>query len=86
MVVNQIALLVVLALAAREGEGVPTFYLYAFQFFQLPYGLFAVSLMTTITPELSSAASSRRHGPLPRAAVVRHPVDDARRAARLRSG
>ena len=30
--VNQIALLVVLALAAREGEGFPTFYLYAFQF------------------------------------------------------
>jgi putative peptidoglycan lipid II flippase len=59
VIVNQIALLVVLALAAREGEGVPTFYLYAFQFFQLPYGLFAVSLMTTITPELSSAASSR---------------------------
>lgn len=57
VVVNQIALLVVLALAAREGEGVPTFYLYAFQFFQLPYGLFAVSLMTTITPELASAAS-----------------------------
>ncbi|HEY2812899.1 MAG TPA: murein biosynthesis integral membrane protein MurJ [Acidimicrobiales bacterium] len=57
VVVNQIALLVVLALAAKEGGGVPTFYLYAFQFFQLPYGLFAVSLMTTITPELASAAS-----------------------------
>src|SRR5207248_7483039 len=42
-----------------QGEGVPTFYLYAFQFFQLPYGLFAVSLMTTITPELASAASGR---------------------------
>jgi len=34
-------------------------YLYAFQFFQLPYGLFAVSLMTTITPELASAATNR---------------------------
>jgi putative peptidoglycan lipid II flippase len=59
VVVNQIALLVVLALAAREGQGFPTFYLYAFQFFQLPYGLFAVSLMTTITPELASAVSDR---------------------------
>jgi putative peptidoglycan lipid II flippase len=58
VVANQIALLIVLALAAGEGEGVPTFYLYAFQFFQLPYGLFAVSLMTTITPELASAASN----------------------------
>jgi putative peptidoglycan lipid II flippase len=57
VVVNQVALLIVLALAAREGEGIPTFYLYAFQFFQLPYGLFAVSLMTTITPELASAAA-----------------------------
>jgi len=59
VIANQVALLAVLALAAREGEGVPTAYLYAFQFFQLPYGLFAVSLMTTITPELASAASAR---------------------------
>jgi putative peptidoglycan lipid II flippase len=59
VIANQLALLVVLALAAKEGEGVATFYLYAFQFFQLPYGLFAVSLMTTITPELASAASNR---------------------------
>src|SRR5581483_4876183 len=28
------------------------------QFFQLPYGLFAVSLMTTVTPELADAASA----------------------------
>ncbi len=62
VVVNQIALLIVLALAAKEGQGIPTFYLYAFQFFQLPYGLFAVSLMTTITPELASAASDHDMG------------------------
>jgi putative peptidoglycan lipid II flippase len=55
---NQIALTIVLALAAGQGEGQATGYLYAFQFFQLPYGLFAVSLMTTITPELASAVSS----------------------------
>jgi putative peptidoglycan lipid II flippase len=57
VVANQIALAVVLALATRE-QGA-TVYLYAFQFFQLPYGLFAVSLMTTVTPELASAASSQ---------------------------
>ena len=65
-----------------EGEGVPTVYLYAFQFFQLPYGLFAVSLMTTITPELASAASNGDMVRVPRATVVRHPLDDARRACR----
>jgi putative peptidoglycan lipid II flippase len=58
VIANQVALLVVLALATRESDSAPTFYLYAFQFFQLPYGLFAVSLMTTITPELASAASN----------------------------
>lgn len=65
-VMNQIALAVVLALANRR-EGDPTAYTYAFIFFQLPYGLFAVSLMTTIEPEFSScvanldAAGFRRH-------------------------
>jgi putative peptidoglycan lipid II flippase len=59
VIANQVALLVVLALATRESDAAPTFYLYAFQFFQLPYGLFAVSLMTTITPELASAVTNR---------------------------
>jgi putative peptidoglycan lipid II flippase len=58
VVSNQIALAIVLALATGEGPGQATAYLYAFQFFQLPYGLFAVSLMTTVTPELASAAST----------------------------
>ena len=57
VVANQIALAVVLALATGEGAGQASAYLYAFQFFQLPYGLFAVSLMTTVTPELASAVS-----------------------------
>lgn len=52
-VVNQVALAIVLALASRR-DGDVTAYTYAFIFFQLPYGLFAVSLMTTIVPELSS--------------------------------
>jgi putative peptidoglycan lipid II flippase len=58
VVSNQIALAIVLALATGEGPGQATAYLYAFQFFQLPYGLFAVSLMTTVTPELASAAGT----------------------------
>ena len=57
VVANQVALAVVLALATGQGEGQASAYLYAFQFFQLPYGLFAVSLMTTVTPELASAVS-----------------------------
>lgn len=55
VVANQVALAVVLALATREGGA--AVYLYAFQFFQLPYGLFAVSIMTTYTPELATAAA-----------------------------
>jgi putative peptidoglycan lipid II flippase len=55
--VNQIALMVVLALAASLGTGEVTRYTYAFMFFQLPYGLFAVSLMTTVEPEMARAAS-----------------------------
>ncbi len=64
--VNQVALAIVLALANRRA-GDPTAYTYAFIFFQLPYGLFAVSLMTTIGPELASfvarvdAEGFRRH-------------------------
>jgi putative peptidoglycan lipid II flippase len=56
VVANQIALVIVLALAARDQAA--TVYTYAFIFFQLPYGLFAVSLMTTYTPELSAAAAA----------------------------
>lgn len=56
--VNQVALAIVLALAAGvEPDGQVTAYTYAFMIFQLPYGLFAVSLMTTFEPELARAAS-----------------------------
>lgn len=58
VVANQVAFAVVLALAARQSGGAAA-YTYAFVFFQLPYGLFAVSLMTTLTPELAAAASGR---------------------------
>jgi putative peptidoglycan lipid II flippase len=59
-------LLFVLVLASRR-DGAVAAYTYAYMFFQLPHGLFAVSLMTTITPELAVAANAgdlatmRRH-------------------------
>ncbi len=53
---NQIALLVVTVLA-NGTDGGPFIYISAYAFFQLPHGLFAVSLMTTFTPEMASAAA-----------------------------
>jgi putative peptidoglycan lipid II flippase len=53
VVANQLALLFVLVLAATGSDGDVTAYQYAFIFFQLPHGLFAVSIMTTTTPELA---------------------------------
>ncbi|HLF99501.1 MAG TPA: murein biosynthesis integral membrane protein MurJ [Acidimicrobiia bacterium] len=52
---NQAALWVVLVLA-NDRAGAVAAYQGAFVFFQLPHGLFAVSLMTTIAPDLASAA------------------------------
>jgi putative peptidoglycan lipid II flippase len=60
---NQVALVVCLALAGGEADGGASWYTYAFIFFQLPYGLFAVSIMTTVTPELASAITA---GDMPR--------------------
>ena len=57
---NQVSLLVVLILANREQGGVSA-YTGAFIFFQLPHALVAVSLMTTLVPELSSAAQRGDH-------------------------
>lgn len=54
---NQIAALVVLFLSyGRSGDA--SVYVAAFTFFQLPHGLFAVSLMTALVPELSRAATA----------------------------
>ena len=58
-IANQIALLVVTVLA-NGTDGGPFIYISAYAFFQLPHGLFAVSLMTTFTPEMASAADARR--------------------------
>jgi putative peptidoglycan lipid II flippase len=57
VVTNQLLLLVLLTLMNGTGEGAVSAYTYAWLFFQLPYGLFAVSIMTTFTPELSTHAS-----------------------------
>ena len=60
-VANQIALIIVLTLARGVGVGAVSAYQYAFIFFQLPYGLIAVSLMTAVLPELATAARNQDH-------------------------
>ncbi len=57
VVVNQLSFLTITNLADRV-SGV-TYYANGFAFFQLPYGLFAVSIMTTFEPDLASLASAR---------------------------
>ncbi len=54
VVANQIALWVVLVLA-NGTKGGAFAYLSAYAFFQLPHGLFAVSIMTAVEPELAAA-------------------------------
>ncbi|MCL6641262.1 MAG: murein biosynthesis integral membrane protein MurJ, partial [Candidatus Rokubacteria bacterium] len=58
VVANQLTLLFVLVLATTGESGDVSAYQYAFMFFQLPHGLFAVSIMTAVTPELSSHAAA----------------------------
>ncbi|MFM8304532.1 MAG: murein biosynthesis integral membrane protein MurJ [Actinomycetota bacterium] len=54
VIANQIALWVVLVLANGKSSGA-FIYLSAYAFFQLPHGLFAVSITTAIQPELAAA-------------------------------
>lgn len=54
VIANQIALWVVLVLANGTSSGA-FIYLSAYAFFQLPHGLFAVSITTAIQPEFASA-------------------------------
>lgn len=56
VVVNQIALWVVIVLANGENGGAFA-YLAAYAFFQLPHGLFSVSITTAVAPEMASAAA-----------------------------
>jgi putative peptidoglycan lipid II flippase len=58
VIVNQAGLLVVIVLAAGV-QGGYTAYQAAFIFFQLPYAIFAVSIMTALLPSLSARWSER---------------------------
>jgi putative peptidoglycan lipid II flippase len=53
VVANQVALLVVLTLAGHT-QGAVTAYTNAWTFFQLPYGVVAVSIMSATAPELTA--------------------------------
>ena len=53
---NQVSLWLMKALVNGTGEGRVSGFEYAWQFFQLPYGLIAVAVMTAFMPELSSLA------------------------------
>ncbi len=60
VVANQVALVVILALA--DGVATPgavSSYTYAYTFFQLPYGVVAVSVMTAVTPSLAARWAQR---------------------------
>jgi murein biosynthesis integral membrane protein MurJ len=55
VVANQVALVVVLALAdGVKTPGAVSAYTYAYRFFQLPYGVVAVSVMSAVTPSLAA--------------------------------
>jgi putative peptidoglycan lipid II flippase len=56
VVANQICLFVLLGLAGNKVGA----WNYAYQFFQLPYGVFTVSIMTAFTPELSRLGEQGR--------------------------
>ncbi|HXW38926.1 MAG TPA: murein biosynthesis integral membrane protein MurJ [Acidimicrobiales bacterium] len=58
VVANQVALFVVLALADPIAGAVSA-YTYAYQFFLLPYGIVAVSLMTAVAPSLAARWARR---------------------------
>jgi len=54
VVANQVALFVMLVLADGAKAGSVTAWTYAYTFFQLPYGIVAVSVMTAVTPSLAA--------------------------------
>ena len=59
VVTNQLGYLVVQVLAGGETGGY-TAYSWAFTFFMLPHGLFAVSIMTALLPGMSANATNKR--------------------------
>ncbi|MGB7053469.1 MAG: murein biosynthesis integral membrane protein MurJ [Acidimicrobiales bacterium] len=56
---NQVAFFVVLALADGAAPGSVSAYTYAYQFFLLPYGIVAVSIMTAVAPSLAARWAHR---------------------------
>jgi putative peptidoglycan lipid II flippase len=58
VITNQIAQLLVLIIAKTGASGDVAAYVYAFTFYVLPYGLLAVTIMTTMTPEMSARAAA----------------------------
>jgi putative peptidoglycan lipid II flippase len=59
VVANQVALFVVLALADGAAPGAVSAYTYSYQFFLLPYGIVAVSIMTAVAPSLAARWARR---------------------------
>ncbi|MHB8288662.1 MAG: murein biosynthesis integral membrane protein MurJ [Acidimicrobiales bacterium] len=57
VVANQATLFVVLTLAVGQHGGAVTSYSYAYTFFQLPFGIAAISIMSAFTPELARSWS-----------------------------
>ncbi len=53
VVTNQVALLFILVLAKSGATGNVSAYIYSYAFYQVPHGLLAVSIMTTMTPEFA---------------------------------
>ena len=59
VVANQVSLALVMVLAGKVQGGV-TAYQFAYQFFQLPYALIAVSVASALMPDLSERWAQRR--------------------------
>ncbi len=64
VVANQVALFVVILLAGSVAGSDPvSSYTYAYAFFQLPYGIIAVTVMSVVTPDLAEKWSTGQRGP-----------------------
>ena len=66
VVTNQLALLFVLLLAKSGAAGDVSAYIYSYAFYQVPHGLLAVSIMTTMTPELARRVTANDNAGLRR--------------------
>ncbi|WP_246268559.1 murein biosynthesis integral membrane protein MurJ [Nonomuraea typhae] len=68
VIVTQLGFMLITNLASAAGTAVPNHgvspYTYAFQLFQLPYGIIGVSVITAMLPKMSRAVSEGRLGDL----------------------